>query len=99
MPAGRSVVLWLARAGRDPALTARPDDFVPGQPGSRRHVAFGAGGHRCVGAQLSRMEVAVVIDQTAPLLRDLEIVRAPWCPDNLAFRMPDAFVVRARRSG
>ena len=27
---------------------------------------------------------------------DIEVVRAPWCPDNLSFRMPDAFVVRAR---
>jgi cytochrome P450 len=94
VPAGRSVVLWLAQAGRDPALTADPDAFRPGQPGSRRHLAFGAGAHRCVGAQLARMEAAVVVGQTAPLLRGVEVVRAPWCPDNLSFRMPDAFVVR-----
>jgi cytochrome P450 len=97
VPRGRGVVLWLAQAGRDPALTAHPDAFVPGQPGSRRHLAFGAGAHRCLGAQLSRMEAAVVVGQTAPLLRDVEVVRAPWCPDNLSFRMPDAFVVRSPR--
>jgi cytochrome P450 len=95
VPAGRSVVLWLAAAGRDPAVTGQPDTFRPGQPGSRRHVAFGAGAHRCVGAQLSRMESAVVVAETAALLRAVEVVRAPWCPDNLSFRMPDAFVVRA----
>jgi cytochrome P450 len=98
IPAGGSVVLWLAGAGRDPALTAAPDEFRPGQPGSRRHLAFGAGAHRCLGAQLARMEAAVVVEKTAPLLRDVAVVRAPWCPDNLSFRLPDALVVRASRA-
>ena len=95
VPCGGSVVLWLAQAGRDPALTAAPDEFRPAQRGSRRHLAFGAGAHRCLGAQLARMEAAVVVEQTAPLLRNVEVVRAPWCPDNLSFRMPDALVIRA----
>lgn len=89
VPKGRSLVLWLARAGRD---IAGPE-FVPGQPGSRRHLAFGAGAHRCVGAQLSRMEATVVVAETAALLRKAHVTRAPWCPDNLSFRMPDSFVV------
>ncbi|MEV0810105.1 cytochrome P450 [Micromonospora sp. NPDC050200] len=92
--AGTSVVLWLARAGRDPEVVAVPDGFRPGQRGSRRHLAFGAGAHRCVGAQLARMEAAVVVAEAAPLLDGVTVVRPPWCPDNLTFRMPDAFVVR-----
>ncbi|MEV0729234.1 cytochrome P450 [Polymorphospora sp. NPDC050346] len=94
VPAGTSVVLWLARAGRDSAVVAEPDTFRPGQRGSRRHLAFGAGAHRCVGAQLARMEAAVVVAEASGLLRDVTVVRAPWCPDNLSFRMPDSFVVR-----
>jgi cytochrome P450 len=95
VPAGRSVVLWLARAGRDPAVVAAPEQFRPGQPGSRRHLAFGAGAHRCIGAQLTRMEAAVVVAEAAGLLRGVTVVRAPWCPDNLSFRMPDALVIAA----
>jgi cytochrome P450 len=94
VPAGTSIVLWLARAGRDPATVDAPDEFRPGQRGSRRHLAFGAGAHRCVGDQLARMEAAVVVGETAPLLDGVTVVREPWCPDNLTFRMPDAFVVR-----
>lgn len=96
VPAGASLVLWLAGAGRDSAVVPEPDRFRPGQPGSRRHLAFGAGAHRCVGAQLTRMEAAVVVTGVTGLLDDVEVVRAPWCPDNLSFRMPDAFVVRRR---
>jgi cytochrome P450 len=94
VPAGRSVLLWLGAAGRDPAAVADPHGFVPGQHGSRRHLAFGAGAHRCVGAQLARMESAVVAAEAAPLLRGTRVVAAPHSPDNLSFRMPDALVVR-----
>jgi cytochrome P450 len=94
VPAGTSIVLWLARAGRDPDVVAHPDDFWPGQTGSRRHLAFGAGAHRCIGAQLTRMEAAVVVEHASVLVDDVTVVRPPWCPDNLSFRMPDAFVVR-----
>jgi cytochrome P450 len=128
VPAGASVVLWLARAGRDrdvlvddvaandvvaedvaandvaandvvaedvlvDDVAVDADAFRPGRTGSRRHLAFGAGMHRCIGAQLSRMEAAVVVAETAPLLRGVRLLRAPWCPDNLSFRMPDALVV------
>ncbi|MFG1913341.1 cytochrome P450 [Micromonospora sp. NPDC048898] len=94
VPAGSSLVLWLARAGRDPAVVQSPDEFRPGQRGSRRHLAFGAGAHRCVGDVLARMEAAVVVAEATPLLDAVTVVRPPWCPDNLTFRMPDAFVVR-----
>jgi cytochrome P450 len=93
VPRDASIVLWLARAGRDPAVVGAPAEFRPGQPGSRRHLAFGAGAHRCVGAQLSRMEAAVVVAETTALLPGVTVVRPPWCPDNLSFRMPDAFVI------
>lgn len=94
VPAGGSVVLRLAHAGRDPAVTAHPDALVPGQRGSRRHLAFGAGAHRCLGATLARMEAAVLVAEAAPLLRGVAVLREPRCPDNLSFRMPDALVVR-----
>jgi len=95
VPAGTSVLLWLAAAGVDPAVVPGGDAHAlrPGRPGSRRHLAFGAGAHRCVGAQLSRMEAAVVVDEAAPLLRGVRVLRAPYSPQNLSFRMPDALVV------
>lgn len=95
LPPGASVVLWLAAAGRDPAVVAEPDRYVPGQSGARRHLAFGAGAHRCLGAQLSRMEAWVVVAELSALLRRCQVIKAPWSPDNLSFRMPDALLVAA----
>jgi cytochrome P450 len=97
VPAGASVVLWLSRAGRDHAVVTAADGFVPGQRGSRRHLSFGAGAHRCLGAYLSRMEASVVVAETAPLLRRVAVLSAPRCPDNLSFRMPDTLLVSANK--
>ncbi|MEV0645902.1 cytochrome P450 [Phytomonospora sp. NPDC050363] len=92
--AGESVLLWLGAAGRQ----AASGDFTPGRRGSRRHLAFGAGAHRCLGAHLARMESAVVVAEAAPLLRGAEVVKAPDCPDNMSFRMPDALVITKSRT-
>nr|WP_245563627.1 cytochrome P450 [Longispora albida] len=91
IPAGTSIVLWLGAAGRP--VAEDPHNLVPGQRGSRRHLSFGAGAHRCLGAQLARMEAAVVLEEVAPLLRRATVLKAPSYPDNLSFRMPDTLVV------
>ncbi|MDT4987762.1 MAG: hypothetical protein QOI74_1856 [Micromonosporaceae bacterium] len=95
VPAGTSIVLWLSRAGRDPSVVDSPNGFLPGQRGSRRHVAFGSGAHRCLGATLSRMEASIVVGETAPLLRRVAILKGPSYSDNLSFRMPDTLLVTA----
>jgi cytochrome P450 len=89
VPRGRSLILCLAGAGNE----VGGPDFAPGAPGSRRHLAFGAGAHRCAGAQLARMEASVVIKAVSPLLLRAQIVRAPLYQDNLSFRMPDSLVI------
>jgi cytochrome P450 len=93
IPAGASVVLRLAATGRDGAIVSEPHRFVPGQRGSRRHLAFGAGLHRCLGAHLATMEAEVVVEEAAAMLAGCRVVRAPRHAANLSFRMPDALVV------
>ncbi|GAA2284758.1 cytochrome P450 [Glycomyces scopariae] len=95
--AGDSVLVWLAAAGADEGVAECPAAMIPGQRGSRRHLAFGAGAHRCLGSQLSRLEAEVVIAELAPLLPRCEVVAAPVSDPNLSFRMPSPLVVRLRR--
>jgi cytochrome P450 len=94
--AGESVLVWLGAAGVDEGVAECPMRMVPGQRGSRRHLAFGAGAHRCLGSQLSRMEAEVVVAELAPLLPRCRVVAAPVSEPNLSFRMPSPLVVARR---
>ncbi|GAA3242094.1 cytochrome P450 [Actinocorallia longicatena] len=57
--AGDKVTLWWASANRDAALFPRPHLFdITRRPNP--HLAFGRGGHFCLGATLARLEMRVV---------------------------------------
>jgi cytochrome P450 len=58
VPAGQQVLVGLGAANRDPSHFANPDRLDIGS-GSRRHLAFGHGPHRCLGAPLARLETEV----------------------------------------
>ena len=60
VPKGDIMMLLLAAAHRDPAVSERPDEFDPDRT-SIRHLAFGLGPHFCLGAPLARMEAAVAL--------------------------------------
>jgi len=60
IPKGDIMMLLLAAAHRDPAVTERPDDFDPTRD-SVRHLAFGLGPHFCLGAPLARLEATVAL--------------------------------------
>lgn len=60
IPKGDSMMLLLAAAHRDPAVTEQPDEFDPTRS-SIRHLAFGLGPHFCLGAPLARLEAGVAL--------------------------------------
>ncbi len=69
--AGDLVRLSLAGAGRDPAVFPDPDRYDPARPNLRRHLAFAAGPHVCVGIHLARLEARAALAEllTLPHLR------------------------------
>ena len=61
VPAGSRVMMLLGAAHRDPRVFEDPDTFdVFRRP--RRHLGFGDGVHRCVGAPLARLEGRVALE-------------------------------------
>ena len=57
---GEKVTLWWASANRDETRFERPFTFDIRRP-RNPHLAFGSGGHACLGAQLARMEMRVAL--------------------------------------
>jgi cytochrome P450 len=60
-PGDRVVLSWAA-ANRDPEVFDNPDRFDLARDG-RRHLAFGVGIHRCLGAHLAQLEIRVAMDE------------------------------------
>lgn len=56
--AGDVVICSLSRANRDDVFGHAPDRFDPARHGPS-HLAFGHGFHRCIGAELARMQLRV----------------------------------------
>lgn len=75
IPRGAVVMCSLPAANRDPRA-GRGGTLDPGAP-TGSHLAFGHGAHRCVGAELARMELVAALPALARRHPDLEIAVAP----------------------
>lgn len=62
MKPGNMVLLSFPAANRDPAVFPDADKIIIDRK-ENRHIAFGVGIHRCVGAHLARMEMLVAIEE------------------------------------
>ena len=59
--AGDKVLMNFPGANRDPEVFDNPDQVILDRA-QNRHVAFGAGIHRCAGSNLARMEMRVAVE-------------------------------------
>ena len=71
IPAGATVLPAFMVANRDPAMFPEPDGLDLDRP-ANPHLAFGAGVHHCLGAQLARVELQEAL---AGLLRRMPNLR------------------------
>jgi cytochrome P450 len=97
LPEGAKLFLWLAAAGRDPAVFAEPDVFDVRRENAKRHIAFGKGIHFCIGAALGKLEAQIALEALTsrfPALRLVEGQELTFHP-NISFRGPQALWVRA----
>ena len=62
LPAGARIMLRFAAANRDPARYPDPDTLDPSRRNAGTHLAFGAGIHHCIGANLAREELVQTFD-------------------------------------
>ncbi|MET1074485.1 MAG: cytochrome P450 [Umezawaea sp.] len=72
--AGEGVLGLGLSANRDPEAFENPDDLDI-ERGARHHVAFGFGAHQCLGQNLARMELQIVIDTLFRRIPDLALAK------------------------
>lgn len=72
MKAGERVLMNFPGANRDPAVFENPNEIVLDRA-INRHVAFGAGIHRCAGSNLARMELRVSLETWLQRIPDFEV--------------------------
>ena len=73
MHAGDRVLLSTPLASRDPEEFDRADEIVIDRE-ANRHLAFGAGPHRCVGSHLARLELAIAVDEVLVRVPEFHLV-------------------------
>lgn len=62
---GDKLALWYISANRDEKVFADPDALDLSRENARRHLAFGHGIHRCVGARLAELQLRILMEEMA----------------------------------
>jgi len=73
MKAGERVLMNFPAANRDPEVFAHADKVILDRQ-QNRHLAFGAGIHRCAGSNLARMELRVAVEEWLERIPEFEVV-------------------------
>lgn len=60
---GDKVILWYLSANRDEQVFDDPEKLDIARENARRHLAFGYGIHRCVGARLAELQLKVLLEE------------------------------------
>jgi cytochrome P450 len=76
--AGDKLALWYISANRDESVFgADADEIVIDRPNARRHLAFGHGIHRCVGARLAELQIGILLEEMAARRMRVNVVGEP----------------------
>ncbi|TCJ31341.1 MULTISPECIES: cytochrome P450 [unclassified Parafrankia] len=70
--AGERVLIYWASANRDESEFDNADTFDLDR-GRNRHIAFGAGPHRCAGSNLARMNLRIALEEIVTRLVDVRL--------------------------
>ena len=73
MQAGDRILMAFPAANRDPRVFESPDQVLLDRE-NNRHVAFGAGIHRCAGSNLARLELRVALQVWMERIPEFELI-------------------------
>jgi cytochrome P450 len=79
------VALWYLSANRDESVFPDGERIIVDRPNARRHLSFGYGIHRCVGARVAELQLVTLLDEMARRRLRVEAIGEPE-------RVPASFV-------
>ena len=85
MKKGDKVVLWYLSANRDESIFEDADSIRVDRDNARRHLSFGYGIHRCVGARVAELQLHVLLEEMAKRRLRVNVLEEPE-------RVPACFV-------
>ncbi len=74
---GDKIVLWYISGNRDETMFPDADRFDVSRKNARRHIGFGYGVHRCVGARLAELQLASLIGEIVARNIRIDMVEPP----------------------
>lgn len=72
LPENSRIIVLYASANRDERRWTHPETFDIGREGVARHLAFGYGGHACIGLNLAKLEMAAFFSALAATVSHFE---------------------------
>ena len=74
---GDRIALWYLSANRDESIFDNPDKLIVDRENARRHLAFGYGIHRCVGARLAELQIRILLEEMAARRLRVNVLAEP----------------------
>ncbi len=74
---GDKLALWYLSANRDESVFPQADKIIVGRENARRHLAFGHGIHRCVGARLAELQIGILMEEMAKRRLRVNVLAEP----------------------
>lgn len=74
---GDKLALWYISGNRDESVFENPDAIMVDRDNARRHLAFGYGIHRCVGARLAELQIAILLEEMAARRMRVNVLAEP----------------------
>lgn len=74
IPAGSKLLIMSSSANHDEREFERPDELNIRRTNAGDHLTFGFGSHQCLGKNLARMELQIILEELTSRLPHLELV-------------------------
>ena len=78
---GDKIIMWYIAANRDETVFPDAEKFDVSRANARRHMSFGFGVHRCVGARLAELQLQILFEE---MIKRGMTVRMTGTPERVA---------------